>query len=294
MTEQGTEVQVVTKEETMLSVSNVVSRVNAIHDILTKVMKAGTHYGTIPGCGNKNVLYKPGADLLAMTFRLVPQFAVERTDLDAGHREFNVTCSMYTPGGVLVGQGVGSASTMEKKYRYRKDGSGTRTENDCIADTYNTVLKIAKKRAHIDCTLTCTGAADMFTQDYGDVDDDDGDKAPIRQPQATQPAAAPKPPASGNPVVVGVVEEVALKQSKEGVAKPWSKWGVKVGGKWYSTFDRPRGEMAVTLEGREARIEYTVDGKYNNIVDIAYAAAAAPDPDQDGGGANGAQEALPL
>ena len=62
---------------------------------------------------------------------------------------------MYGPDGGMLGQGVGSASTMEKKYRYRTV-NGKKVENEDIADVYNTVLKMAKKRAHIDATLTVT------------------------------------------------------------------------------------------------------------------------------------------
>jgi len=38
-------------------------------------------------------------------------------------------------------------------------------ENQDIADEYNTVLKMAKKRAYIDATLTVSGVSDLFTQD---------------------------------------------------------------------------------------------------------------------------------
>lgn len=44
-----------------------------------------------------------------------------------------------------------------------------RVENPDIADTYNTVLKIAKKRAQVDCTLTSVGASDLLTQDLEDL-----------------------------------------------------------------------------------------------------------------------------
>jgi hypothetical protein len=37
------------------------------------------------------------------------------------------------------------------------------------ADYYNTVLKIAKKRAHVDAVLTATAASDIFTQDLEDL-----------------------------------------------------------------------------------------------------------------------------
>lgn len=66
-----------------------------------------------------------------------------------------------------------------------------RTENPDIADTYNTVLKMAKKRAHVDATLTATAASDIFTQD---VEDGDEYQAP---PARQYDAAPPPPPAQG-------------------------------------------------------------------------------------------------
>lgn len=47
----------------------------------------------------------------------------------------------------------------------------TMVENQNIADCYNTVLKIAKKRAFVDAILNATGAGDVFTQDLEDLDD---------------------------------------------------------------------------------------------------------------------------
>ena len=44
-----------------------------------------------------------------------------------------------------------------------------RIEHDNPADYYNTVLKMAKKRAHVDATLTATAASDIFTQDVEDM-----------------------------------------------------------------------------------------------------------------------------
>lgn len=43
-----------------------------------------------------------------------------------------------------------------------------KVENTDIADTWNTVRKIAKKRAHVDAALTTTGASEFFTQDVED------------------------------------------------------------------------------------------------------------------------------
>ncbi len=50
-----------------------------------------------------------------------------------------------------------------------EDQSEARTENPDPADQYNTVLKMAKKRAQVDCTLTAVGASDVLTQDIEDL-----------------------------------------------------------------------------------------------------------------------------
>jgi len=242
-------------------------------------MKKGTHYGTVPGCGAKMVLLKPGADVLAMTFRLVPQFAVTRADLPDGHREYDVTCSMFSAGGVMLGQGVGSASTMEKKYRYRKDMDGKRAENEDIADCYNTVLKIAKKRAHIDATLTVTGAADLFTQDLID-EDEAAERAPVAMPTARPtppptPGAAPSATAAATPApdtaltVSGPATERIVSHDKKHNPPQWHKVAIVVNGETYGTFDKPLQDRLMALtKDQGVSLTYTTDGKYRTIVDI--------------------------
>lgn len=268
----------------MMSFKQVADRVNLIHSVLEKVMKKDTHYGTVPGCGKKMVLLKPGADVLAMTFQLVPQFNVTRTDLENGHREYDVTCSMYSSSGVMLGQGVGSASTMETKYRYRWEGGewdnakgkkvgAVKVENTDIADVYNTVLKIAKKRAHIDATLTVTGAGDLFTQDLIDEDE-----APKQEPIKRTTHKA-QPPSDAVQSIVGIVEDVKEIHSKADAPKPWTKWGVVCGGETYGTFDRVLGEDAIALKGRESLIEWKSDGKYKTLTGIKSALVDTAEPD---------------
>jgi hypothetical protein len=179
MTEAITTVQ--HNDSGMLSVSEIRNRVNVVQRVMGEVMKKGTHFGTVPGCGSRMVLLKPGADILASTFRLVPRFDVQRIEIGAGHVEYSVTCTMYAQDGTVLGSGVGSCSTMDKKYRYRKDDNGNKIENEDIADVYNTVLKMAKKRAHIDATITVTGCSDMFTQDIVEEADE---KRPVTMPKA--------------------------------------------------------------------------------------------------------------
>ena len=52
-----------------------------------------------------------------------------------------------------------------------EDQNADKVENPDIADVYNTVLKMAKKRAQVDCTLTAVGASDILTQDLDDLRD---------------------------------------------------------------------------------------------------------------------------
>jgi hypothetical protein len=194
---------------TAMTVHDVVGRVRLVQEAMKSVMKENEHYGKIPGCGNKPTLLQPGAQLLAMLFRLTPDYRIDSKDLGGGHREHTVTCYMASlDTGQSVGCGIGSCSTMESKYRYRTgevtptgrpvpkeywtdrdisliggkghtakkiDGrweivmQGERTDNPDIADTYNTVLKMAKKRAFVDAVLNTTAASDMFTQDLEDI-----------------------------------------------------------------------------------------------------------------------------
>lgn len=64
-----------------------------------------------------------------------------------------------------------------------------------IADKYNTVLKIAKKRAFVDAVITATGASDFFTQDIEDFRDSfEADEQRLKtpaQPAKAEPKAEP-------------------------------------------------------------------------------------------------------
>jgi hypothetical protein len=287
---QTTAVQTVPQGGAAMSLKQVTDRVNLVHKVLETVMKKDTHFGTVPGCGSKMVLLKPGADVLAMTFRLVPQFAVTRTELQDGHREYDVTCSMYGADGAMLGQGVGSASTMEKKYRYRRDAKGNQAENADIADVYNTVLKIAKKRAHIDATLTVTGAADLFTQDLIDEDAEPAKQAPAMptrkaepQAHAAHPEAKPTPQAAPEgDAVTGLVEVVTSKPT----AKGNKRFGIKVDGVWYNTFSDTDGATAADCKaaGIPVRIVYVTNAKgYNDIAEGGLTAAQEQGQGQAGG-----------
>ena len=155
-------------EKQELSVEDLQGQAAKVQAALKAVMKKGEHYGTIGGV-NKPFLFKAGAEKLGFMFRLAPSFEIQKQDHEHGHREYSVVCTLtHIPTGDLVAQGVGSCSTLEGKYRYRnvyENGSKNRIENPNIADTYNTILKMAKKRAHVDAMITACAASDIFSQD---------------------------------------------------------------------------------------------------------------------------------
>jgi hypothetical protein len=229
-------------------------QVQLIQQVMSSVMKEDEHYGTIPGT-NKPTLYKPGAEKLSLTFRLAPSYTVTERALDKpGHFDCSVTCTLTHIGsGNVVGQGIGSCSTMESKYRYRgsekeftddpvpkrywdakrdqdyKEAQkiiggpgfmvgktdegrwmickkGEKKENPDIADIWNTVRKMAKKRAHVDAILTATGASDIFTQDMEDIAPPEPVKdKPAKVKVVDIPEPAPEAvPTNGDEVINGV------------------------------------------------------------------------------------------
>lgn len=176
----------------MLSAEDMREHVNRIQQVMQAVMKDNTHYGIIPGT-KKPALYKAGSETLLTTFKIgVDPEVIDLSGPD--EVRYRVRCrGFHIPTGADLGYGVGECSSNEDKYRWRKAiceaefedtpenrrriryskyrGQVQKTKQVRVepADVANTVLKMAKKRAQIDLTLTATGASDIFTQDIEDV-----------------------------------------------------------------------------------------------------------------------------
>ena len=119
---------VATLDSMRLGFKEILARKRVVQDILEQVMQSGVHYGKIPGCGDRPSLLKPGAEAISSTFQLSPRYQINKTDLGSGHREYEIVCDLYALNGAFVGSGVGSATTMEGKYRFRK---GEQTCPEC-------------------------------------------------------------------------------------------------------------------------------------------------------------------
>jgi len=59
-------------------------------------------------------------------------------------------------------------------------------ENEDLADTYNTVLKMGKKRAFVDGVISATAASDIFSQDVEDIIDNENSASGKSTEDATQ------------------------------------------------------------------------------------------------------------
>ena len=194
----------------IVPVQQIRQQVISIQELMSSVMQESTHYGVIPGCGDKPTLLQPGAQKLMLMFQLADDYEIDERDLGNGHREYRVKCTLCNRStGLVQGSGNGLCSTMESRYRYRnvsdwedtgepipndarerkaeyrKQGFGMKkvngqwlwvrytdsqkSENPDIADTYNTVLKMACKRALVAAVLNATAASDIFTQDIEDM-----------------------------------------------------------------------------------------------------------------------------
>lgn len=182
----------------MLGVADVVARVRRIQEVMSALMKEGTHYGKIPGT-DKPTLYKPGAELILTTFRIAatPSLIEDLSTSDEVRYRVTVRGTNQITGEVL-GEMVGECSSNEEKYRWRRpvcDEEFDETSEDrrrekwakgwdgkpnykqkqlrtSPADVANTILKMAVKRALIAMTLVATGCSDIFAQDLEDLSEE--------------------------------------------------------------------------------------------------------------------------
>lgn len=140
------------------AVKNTLSKINQFQMVIQNTLKANQDYGIIPGT-TKPTLLKPGAEKILMLMGLTSEYHItERIqDYEEGFFAFTVRCELYK-NGTKITEGVGHCNTKEKKY-----------VNQDAYTLANTCLKMAKKRAQIDATLTVASLSEVFTQDIEDM-----------------------------------------------------------------------------------------------------------------------------
>lgn len=201
--------------ESSLTPQEVKSQVQLLQKIMEEVMQEGTHYGVIPGAGDKPSLWKAGAEKINYTFKLAPHYeelSVVETD---GLISYRIKCILiHYPTGNIIATGLGACNSKEKKYYTRKvyeskasehEKHNALFEDELIArnggkykvltiinnpwDIQNTLYKMACKRALIAAVLNGTAASDIFTQD---LEEDDVTTEIVKQ-QQEQAKPQPKP-----------------------------------------------------------------------------------------------------
>ncbi len=137
-------------------------RIAMLKQFVREHMVEGEDYGVIPGASPKPTLFKPGAEKLNAIFGLAPVVEITNRveDWDAGFAAYEIkVILMNKRTGAVEAEGIGNCNSRERRYK-----------NQDAANIANTLLKMAKKRALIDATLSATRASGMFTQDLEDMD----------------------------------------------------------------------------------------------------------------------------
>jgi len=176
-----------------------------VQAVMKEVMKENTHFGIIPGTP-KPSLWKPGAEVLCLTFRLAPlldsrvvhddpeiewgYYQAKRDRISEGttigYFEVEASCTIQSIDGQVLSRCSARCSNREAKYRSLG-----------LFEVRNTVQKMAEKRAFVSAVLMATGASDIFTQDLEDCPelvDPIGPKVVLPEPiPATKPGKALTP-----------------------------------------------------------------------------------------------------
>lgn len=171
MDENRSELNLTTEEKPSIiekvdiqGVQDTMAKIKQFQALVQKNLKQNHDYGVIPG-STKPTLLKPGAEKILMLMGLTSEYELlERLhDYDRGFFAFTIRAKLYK-GQQLITEGVGHCNTRERKYRQQDPFT-----------LANTCLKMAKKRALVDATLTVASLSDVFTQDLEDMDLSTGD-----------------------------------------------------------------------------------------------------------------------
>jgi len=289
---------VAVRESTPLTAAQIKAQVNLIQEVMQAVMKKDVHYGVIPGTP-KPTLYKPGSEKILSTFRIGVKPVIE--DLStADEVRYRVSAEGFDQQtGALLGAGIGECSSSEEKYKWRrpvcdeefneapedrkrnvwKRGQSGNYQQKQIrtnpADVANTILKMAKKRAQIDMTLTVTAASDVFDQDLEDMPEElrqaaAEQKPPLQEPQKKSGNGEKKAePTPTGEKVTAIIENVTAKEGEKN-GKKYKLYTITGEGVDYKTFDRTFAERAWEAKSANihAIITFTKSKWGNDIVNL--------------------------
>jgi hypothetical protein len=108
----------------IFTTESALQRYQQFKDFVRGVLKEGVDFGKIPG-NEKDTLLKPGAEKLCTFFGLTPRYVQEVIIEDWSGQQhgqplfyYRYKCQLFR-GNFQMGEGIGSCSSWESKYRYR-------------------------------------------------------------------------------------------------------------------------------------------------------------------------------
>ena len=265
----------------VMSVQQAKQQLLQLQSFVREVMVKDEDYGVIPGT-EKPTLLKPGAEKLNEIYGYAPELDTSNRveDWAGGFFHYEVKCRLVSKRtGRIVAEGVGSCNSKEKRYNdrwvFKSDLPDTLTQdeighlktkeivsrkngqkytmylwrNEDIFTLVNTILKMAKKRALVDATLSATRSSGIFTQDMEDiVDAPRPAPAPTMNRAPSQPERPPRPngtmvqtPPPGPPKAEA---EESADEIYAGRQRAWDRW------------------LALTAEADSLGIEYSPLGDH--------------------------------
>lgn len=186
------------------------TKLDLVQKFFKQVMVKDLDYGIIPGT-DKPTLYKPGAEKLCELYGFAPivKSKSDTRDFKTGYYLAEIIMQIvHRKTGTVIAEGVGEASSYESKYRYRwvyesdvpkgldkealvnkifknrstgAEYAKYRIENTDLIDQWNTILKMAKKRALVDAVLSATRSSSIFSQSEDEMEawlEGEGNEAP--------------------------------------------------------------------------------------------------------------------
>ena len=166
-----------------------------LNEYVKEAMKPGHHYYSFKE-GDRPALTQEGAHNLCSIFKaIIGPPAIEKDYHEDGHLTVTAHVEVFNQAGERVAAGDGICSTRESKYAYRwawdnevggMDVSGLKKQsgskngrtwtkyqipNPDLADLYNTVLKMAVKRAKVAAVRQMPLVSELFVDDLEGDDD---------------------------------------------------------------------------------------------------------------------------
>ena len=171
---------------TALTPDQVRARAQWVRDVTKSALVEGVDYGVIPGTGGKPALLKPGAEMLLLAAGL--GFTMDkRDDYDArAHHGVTYTATVHR-GDAVVAQSDGYAGYDESRFYTSAEESERRERANAARyqrganpskfteyrAPWNTLVKMAQKRALVGAVLNACAASGLFIADVDDYRQDD-------------------------------------------------------------------------------------------------------------------------